>query len=825
MKTIILSAVAFSCLLFASSAFAEGLSFLEAKKDGVGADGLRGASALAVSPDGLNVYAVGELDDAVSVFSRDPSTGLLTYLEMEKDNVAGVDGLNAVDTIHVVGGGNHVYTGSVGDDAIAIFSRDVGDGGRLSFSHDVRNGDILGCSSNAVVQGLVNVRSVTSDLGGLFVYAAAYASDSIVVFQRDAWFGDLCYVETTKNGVGGVTGLNGVSALAVSPDGSHLYAAGYLDDSVAVFSIDSLTGALTFVTSYKSGVGGVTGLNGARSITVSWDGSNVYAGGFLDDSIVVFDRDPGTGLLAQVASYKDGVGGIDGLNAVHSLAMGTFDDHLYAAAYSDNSVTVFERDAATGLLTLEQVLTDGAAGGNELARAQGVAPTWDGGHVYAVGYTDHALSAFQILPFGHESSLRFGGVNAETQVRAATDSNGNTIVAGTFSGSMTVGTGAAALTSAGGTDAFVVKLSPAGAVLWSLRLGGAGNDTAAAVAVDGANNIVVTGEMGGTVDFGGGPVTGTGYVVKLGPAANPLWSKGFPSIQPGAWTSPRDVAANASGTIVLGGMQSGPVDYGAGNVLSTTLGNLGPFVVSLAANGSFLWGHGGASSDTLEPEPVNGVAIDATGNVAVTGDHRFSLTMGCSTTATSPYSDMFVMKLTPTGTCAWSAVFGATDGLVFDRGRDVAFGAAGAVVAAGWLEGAGQIGSTALPAGGHFVVSLTSAGAVSWVRPVGTAQIGGIATDSSGNVLVGGHFSGTTSVGGSPLSSAGNTDVFFARYSATNAHQVSIRHGNSLAQLTEAVVAAPDGDAIFVGRFEGALSFGGPTLTSAGASDLFMARY
>ncbi len=595
-----------------------------------------------------------------------------------------------------------------------------------------------------------------------------------------------------------------------------------MDDSVAVFAIDFFTGALTFVTSYKDGVGGVNGLNGARSVTVSWDGDTVYVGGYVDDSIAVFDRNPSTGLLTFLASYKDGVGGVDGLNGVSSLSMGTYDDHVYAASYADDAVAVFARDPATGLLTFEHTLKDGAAGGDWLGGAEGIAAAWDGGHVYAASRIDHTVSAFAVVPWIHEASARVGGANTETQVRSAVDAGGNMILAGTFSGSMTVG--ATTLTSAGGTDGFVVKLSPAGAVLWSRRLGGAGDDTGGAVAVDGSNNVIVTGELGGSGDLGGGAVSGVAYVAKLNASGNHVWSKGFSPMYAGAWTQPRDVAANASGTIVLGGHQSGAIDFGGGNVLSAGFGDMGPFVLTLAANGSFLWGHGSVTNSTVEAEPVNGVAIDSAGNVAVTGDHRFTLDMGCSTAATDPYSDMFIMKLSPAGACSWSAVFGATNGFMIDRGRDVAFGANGAVVAAGFFEGPGTIGGTAVPAG-DFLVSLTSAGAVSWVRSVGAAQIGSIATSSSGDVFVGGHFTGTVNAGGGSLPSAGGTDLFFAQYSHVNAHVQSVRYGNSLDQFAAGASAAPNGDAVFVGSFQGTMSLGGPSLTSAGASDVFVARY
>ena len=53
-------------------------------------------------------------------------------------------------------------------------------------------------------------------------------------------------------------------------------------------SRDVATGRLTFVQVLKDGVGGVDGLYGADSVTVSPDGSQVYATGYYDDALAVF---------------------------------------------------------------------------------------------------------------------------------------------------------------------------------------------------------------------------------------------------------------------------------------------------------------------------------------------------------------------------------------------------------------------------------------------------------------------------------------------------------------------------------------------------------
>jgi len=59
------------------------LAFIENFKDDEnGVDGFRDGFSVAVSPDGLNLYAVGFGDDAVAVFARDAGTGRLTFVEV-----------------------------------------------------------------------------------------------------------------------------------------------------------------------------------------------------------------------------------------------------------------------------------------------------------------------------------------------------------------------------------------------------------------------------------------------------------------------------------------------------------------------------------------------------------------------------------------------------------------------------------------------------------------------------------------------------------------------------------------------------------------------
>jgi 6-phosphogluconolactonase (cycloisomerase 2 family) len=275
------------------------LTFVEVHKNGVGGvDGLGDAVSVAMSPDGRHLYVAGRADSAVAVFSRDSTTGALGFVEVHIDGVVGVDGLDDVVSVAMSSDGRHLYAAGQLDDAVAVFSRDSTTGA-LTFV-DVQKYGVEG------VDGLNGATSVTLSLDGRYLYATGGSDkvrspaesqlgsaslerpDAVAVFSRDSTSGALAFVEVQKDGVGGVDGLFLVRSVTVSPDGKNLYAAGGGDDAVAVFSRDSTTGSLTFIEKRQDGVGGLDGLDGAASLTVSPDGKHVYATGVRDNAVAVF---------------------------------------------------------------------------------------------------------------------------------------------------------------------------------------------------------------------------------------------------------------------------------------------------------------------------------------------------------------------------------------------------------------------------------------------------------------------------------------------------------------------------------------------------------
>ena len=66
-------------------------------------------------------HVSGEVDDAVSWYERNASTGALTYGGMLKYGVNGVDGVNGAYRVTYVIGRNHAYADGGTDDAVSWY--------------------------------------------------------------------------------------------------------------------------------------------------------------------------------------------------------------------------------------------------------------------------------------------------------------------------------------------------------------------------------------------------------------------------------------------------------------------------------------------------------------------------------------------------------------------------------------------------------------------------------------------------------------------------------------------------------------------------------
>jgi len=193
------------------------------------------------------------------------------------------------------------------------------------------------------------------------------------------------------NGSGGGALMDEASSIAVSPDGDYIYVTSSSSNAINVFnrSSSSPSGELTFVEVVKTGINGVQGLTAAQSVTVSPDGNHVYAVGTYDDALVTFTRSHVNGTLTFVEMHKDGLSGVDGLDAPYMVKVSPDGNHVYVSATDDNAISVFDRNATTGELTFNSKVTN-----SNLSVALGFDISPDGNNIYATSHTQGKVVVF-----------------------------------------------------------------------------------------------------------------------------------------------------------------------------------------------------------------------------------------------------------------------------------------------------------------------------------------------------------------------------------------------------------------------------------------------
>lgn len=286
--------------------------------------------------------------------------------------------------------GAHLYLASHGGGALQVLRRDLD--GRLTALATIADGDAWSDpvdGASGAVSGLIGARAVAVSADGRHVYLASDVDDGVVFFRRDALTGRLIFEAAYRDGQGGIAGLGGAAALAFSPAGDHLYVAGTADHAVAIFGRDTITGFLSFLGAVEEGIGGVAGLLGVTALATSADGRHLYAASPGAGGIAVFTREAG-GLLGFLETFAT----TPALAAGSGLAASADGLNLYAVAGAADTLLVLRRDAAPaspgfGRLTQLAALAEGglyggvAAGG--LAGARGVALSADGRQVFTRG--------------------------------------------------------------------------------------------------------------------------------------------------------------------------------------------------------------------------------------------------------------------------------------------------------------------------------------------------------------------------------------------------------------------------------------------------------
>lgn len=360
---------------------------------------------------------------------------------------------------------------------------------------------------------------------------------------------------------------------------------------------------------------------------------------------------------------------------------------------------------------------------------------------------------------------RVGGKSSDYPVQVSVDrETGDAVVAGSFSVAATVDD--QVLQGEGASDVFIVRFSSSGTLQWALAFGSAEDDVAAGVAVAPSGETFLTGHFSGRFMCGQTALTSAGGVdsfvarISLGGALE--WCR---RIGGSSDDSVRGIAVDDAGLFAVTGTFGSTTDLGGGTVASN--GKFDAFVAAYAAaDGSYRWARtmGGSGYDE-----GNAIAFDPAGALVVTGYFGLfggAANFGSGVVDSHGGADAFVAKYSRDGESMWA---GALGGTYDDYANAVSVDPAGNIVAVGEFQGTVQFAGGAVTSAGQFdafAAGWSSSGVPLWCRSYGDLvndKAYGVAIDFEGNTFVTGFSIFRIDLGTGPLYSIGSSDAFLAK--------------------------------------------------------------
>ncbi len=147
----------------------------------------------------------------------------------------------------------------------------------------------------------------------------------------------------------------------------------------------------------------------------------------------------------------------------------------------------------------------------------------------------------------------------------------------------------------------------------------------------------------------------------------------------------------------------------------------------------------------------------------------------------------------------------------------------------GDFQGAIDFGGEQLYSQGEydiFLAAIDPTGSHVWSRSFGdfsNDKVRDLVVDDEGNVIIVGDFFTNLDLGGGELSSAGDKDIFIAKYNGNGHHLWSARFGDAYYQSAQCVAVDGEGRIYLAGPFNGTLNLGGEDLTTFEGQRLFLA--
>lgn len=365
---------------------------------------------------------------------------------------------------------------------------------------------------------------------------------------------------------------------------------------------------------------------------------------------------------------------------------------------------------------------------------------------------------------------------------------------------------------------------------WAARGASSGASTASNVGLtlqaDAAGNTYAVGSLTGSLTLGSTTLTAlhptTGYVVKYTPAGQVAWvcQPSSPSREVNIY----DVATDAAGNVYFVGKFYGNLQVGALSLSSPVF--ITGFVAKLDAQGTPQWlaRLGGAAAPADGSVVCNGLAVDAAGNLAVSGWLLDTAEIGGHLLTIDPitYGAQFIAYFpnpgAALGPAQWVTLLEASGAPIKSMLR---FDGAGGVLLGTTANGEVRWGSTLLPdTGGSrapLLVKANAAGVPQWAVRLPTpaaapapydATLTGVTVDATGNATL---LAGYRATGSSP-----SATWLMAQYAAQGTPRWSQELPTPSANLGFSSLRSDAAGTLYLaGALSGTYQLGATTLTAA----------
>lgn len=396
-----------------------------------------------------------------------------------------------------------------------------------------------------------------------------------------------------------------------------------------------------------------------------------------------------------------------------------------------------------------------------------------------------------------------------------------------------------------------------GELVWAKHAGGEGDDYSLAIASLTDGSTVVTGYTRDGAVFGQGEPNETTiegrsdmFVAKYDMSGNLQWAKSAEGVGSSEGFA---VTGLSDRSVVVAGMFDGTVTFGAGELNETTVeGGWGGdmFVGKYGPEGGFEWVKTAGHVDADEPFAITVLWDDS---VVITGFYSAAMTFEKGEpNETTLWADgtvyVFIARYDSEGNFLWAT---NAEGPGLQVGYSIAALSDNSVVVVGYymgtaIFGAGEPNMTTLESDYHipaiFMAHYNKDGSLHWVKAAAStgsqsasSEYLGLTSLSDNSVVLTGCFTNTSvfdedGPNETMLNSAGEEDIFVARYDSSGQLVWVKRAGGSYRDVGMSIASLEDDSTVLTGWFLDKAVFGEgesnrTVLVSGAYSDIFITRY